>query len=68
MTAPALGIDVGGTKCLGVVIDDGSAVVAEAREPTPSGGDALIDVLASIVGELQVTVGEAARSSARCCR
>jgi len=48
----AAGIDVGGTKCLGVVIDDDGAIVRETRHPTPSGGDALLDVLARIVEEL----------------
>ena len=59
MTGPSLGIDVGGTKCLGVVIDDDGVVLAEAREPTPRGGDALIEVLAGIVGELEAVAGRA---------
>lgn len=48
----AAGIDVGGTKCLGVVVDDDGAIVRDSRHPTPSGGDALLDVLAQIVDEL----------------
>ncbi|MET0143494.1 MAG: ROK family protein [Ilumatobacteraceae bacterium] len=60
MTAPSLGIDVGGTKCLGVVIEgDGVRrdIVAETRAPTPYGGDALIEALVSIVGALEAGLG-----------
>lgn len=46
-----VGIDVGGTKCLGVVVDDRGLVVAERREPTPHARE-LVDVLARMVGEL----------------
>jgi len=44
------GIDLGGTKCLGIVIDDGE-VVAEARVPTPSGTAALV---AELVGMIEL--------------
>lgn len=60
MTPHHLGIDVGGTKCLGVVIDAEGALLAETREPTPRGGDALVGVLAAIIGELESVVGEVA--------
>ena len=49
--AHRIGIDVGGTKCLGVVvadgIDDAEDILAEAREPTPYDDDELIEVLAA---------------------
>jgi glucokinase len=48
---PSIGIDVGGTKCLGVVLD-GDHVVAEVRHPTPRSTMGIIDTLASIVREL----------------
>jgi glucokinase len=32
----AFGIDIGGTKVLGVALDDGGQIVAEARVPTPT--------------------------------
>ncbi|HEU4841303.1 MAG TPA: ROK family protein [Ilumatobacteraceae bacterium] len=54
----AAGIDVGGTKCLGVVINDVGEVVAERRRPTPDGGDALIDTLAGVVDDLSADVGD----------
>jgi glucokinase len=47
----AAGIDVGGTKCLGVVVDDRGSVVREVRKPTPT-ADQLVVTLASIVHEL----------------
>jgi len=46
-----VGIDVGGTKCLGVVLDHTNAVAASVRYPTPSGRD-LVDVLCRMVHEL----------------
>jgi glucokinase len=47
-----VGIDVGGTKCLGVAVDDAGDVVAELRVPTPNDPDQLVDALASIATEL----------------
>jgi glucokinase len=55
-----LGIDVGGTKCLGVVLDDGGGVIAETRHRTPHDTRALLDVLASIVTELSASTGPVA--------
>ena len=48
----AIGIDVGGTKCLGVRVDASGEVQAETRWPTPQGPEPLIDVLVRIVGDL----------------
>lgn len=45
------GIDVGGTKCLGVVWQNGK-IVDEVRRDTPKGADQIIDTLVSIVREL----------------
>ena len=39
------GLDVGGTKCLGVVVDPEGTVVRDARVPTPRGTDALVRAL-----------------------
>ena len=52
----AIGIDVGGTKCLGVVWSD-DRVVFELRVPTPKGPDAIVEALADIVGRLEAEVG-----------
>lgn len=48
----AAGVDVGGTKFLGVVVDDDGTVVADLRRPTPRGGDGIVAQLADIVAEL----------------
>jgi glucokinase len=47
-----LGVDVGGTKCLGVAVDDHGTVVDEVRFPTPYGASALVDTIAEIVERL----------------
>jgi glucokinase len=46
------GIDVGGTKFLGVVIDASGDVVAEVRRPTPVGEDALLQALTEVAEAL----------------
>jgi len=46
------GIDVGGTKCLGVVLDPSGAIVAEHRVPTPKGPEAIIDALVEVARAL----------------
>jgi glucokinase len=49
----AVGIDVGGTKCLGVALAADGSVVREHRVPTPEGPDALVATLAEIAAELE---------------
>jgi glucokinase len=52
-----VGIDVGGTKALGVVLDAAGAVVAEERRPTPRGDHSLgplVDTLVDLARELGV--------------
>ena len=46
-----IGIDVGGTKCLGVAVDDSGKVVQQFRLPTPH-ADGLCDTLIEIVSQL----------------
>ena len=48
----AAGIDVGGTKFLGVVLDDDGTVLVEQRRATPRGGDAVVEALAEFALEL----------------
>ncbi len=54
-----IGIDVGGTKVLGVVIDPArpAEVLHEVRVPTPPGGEGLVDVLAELVAQLRAEAG-----------
>ena len=46
------GVDIGGTKCLGVVIDGAGAVLREERRSTPFGPEALLEVLDQLAGAL----------------
>ncbi|HEY8545303.1 MAG TPA: ROK family protein [Acidimicrobiales bacterium] len=48
------GVDIGGTKILGVTVhpDDPATVLDEHRVPTPSGADAVMDAIAGVVKEL----------------
>ncbi|MGH9073379.1 MAG: ROK family protein, partial [Acidimicrobiales bacterium] len=57
-----LGIDVGGTKVLGVGLDGSGSVVAERRAPTPTpaAGEAMLDILATVAAGLAATVAETA--------
>lgn len=48
----AAGIDVGGTKFLGVVLDEHGQIVAEQRRPTPRGGDNIVRLLAELARDL----------------
>ncbi len=47
-----VGIDVGGTKCFGVSVDEYGTVLQEVRYPTPHASE-LIDLLASMFHELE---------------
>jgi glucokinase len=51
-----VGIDVGGTKALGVALDESGAVVAEARRPTPR-GDGSLEPLVDTLVELAQSLG-----------
>ena len=61
------GIDVGGTKVLGVLVDPGepAVVVDEARVPTPDGQTALLDAMADVVRRLASGLGAAAPGAGR---
>ncbi len=54
--ALTIGVDLGGTKLLGIALD-GERVVAEQRRPTPRGGDAVVASVVELVSALAVTVG-----------
>ena len=49
-----VGVDIGGTKILGVVVDPAApaTVLAEHKVPTPDGADAVLDAIAGVVKEL----------------
>lgn len=54
-----IGLDVGGTKVLGVLLDTEhpGELIAEERVPTPEGGEGLIDRLLGLVRRLEAVVG-----------
>lgn len=55
MNRRTVGLDVGGTKCLGVALDEHGEIVAEERRPTPRGDGSLpelIDTLAELADAL----------------
>ncbi|MDZ7673692.1 MAG: ROK family protein [Acidimicrobiales bacterium] len=55
----SVGIDVGGTKLLGVLVDDDRAteVIRDARRPTPAGPVALVEAIEALVRELEPEPG-----------
>ncbi len=57
MSLPRLGIDIGGTKCLGVVLGEDGMRLAESRRPTPRGAAAIVSSLAAQAEELAGEVG-----------
>jgi glucokinase len=46
------GIDLGGTKCLGVALDQAGAVVAEHRLATPAGTEAIVETIVAVATAL----------------
>jgi glucokinase len=54
LTDLAIGVDIGGTKILGVVVDRAAPAVirAEHRVPTPHGTEAVLDAIAGVVRTL----------------
>lgn len=60
MTAPApaaIGVDVGGTKVLGVVVDEDGKVLAEERQPTPRKDDEIVEAIAAVATTLAESSG-----------
>ena len=47
------GIDIGGTKILGIVLDEDGRILAEERVPTPRGLEPLLDGVSAVFGNLQ---------------
>jgi glucokinase len=49
----AIGIDIGGTKIAGAVVDDEGVILQEERRPTPAGdADAIVDTVVEMIGRL----------------
>lgn len=58
MTDVRIGVDIGGTKIAAAVVADRGKVVGEVlRAPTPRGGEAVLDLVAVLVGRLSTSPG-----------
>lgn len=58
-----IGIDLGGTKIAGIVLEGDDSVIAERRVPTPAGDyEGIVRAVASLVHELESTTGVAGAS------
>ncbi|MFC7495301.1 MULTISPECIES: ROK family protein [unclassified Nocardioides] len=53
-----LGLDIGATKTLGVVLDDDGAIRAEVREPTTPGPDGVVASAGRVVDALRAATGD----------
>ncbi len=54
----AVGLDLGGTKCLGLAVGPSGQVLAEHRVPTPvGGGEPLLDVMATVARDVAAAAG-----------
>ncbi len=51
------GVDIGGTKCLGVCLAVDGTVLVEERLPTPRGAANLTDTVAAVVEALAANAG-----------
>ena len=60
MTGLRIGVDIGGTKCLGVVIDADLRIVAEQRRPTPVRPDAVVDTIVEVIDVLRADLARRA--------
>jgi glucokinase len=52
----SIGLDLGGTKILGLAVDEAGEPQAEVRVPTPRGGDAIVDALLQAAEALRADV------------
>lgn len=57
----SVGVDIGGTKLLGVLIDSRAPtdVLGDVRRPTPGGSGALLDAIETVVRDLEPPAGTA---------
>ncbi len=53
-----LGLDIGATKTLGLVVDDSGGILAEVREPTAPGADGVVRTAARVVEALRAATGD----------
>jgi glucokinase len=53
---PTIGVDIGGTKVLGVAVGPDGSVLADAKLATPRAGEALLDAVAGLVAALAARI------------
>ena len=53
----SIGLDIGGTKTLGVALDETDRIVAEVRRPTEPGPDGVVRTAVAVVAELRAITG-----------
>lgn len=53
-----LGIDVGGTKCLAVMLDERGEVLDRRRRPTPRGADAIVATLVALIESFDLAIDD----------
>jgi glucokinase len=53
-----VGLDIGATKTLGLVVDDAGAILAEVREATEPGAEGVVRTAARVVEALRAATGE----------
>jgi predicted NBD/HSP70 family sugar kinase len=56
--ALSVGLDIGATKTLGLVLDPDGAILAEVREPTEPGADGIVRSAARVFEALRVATGQ----------
>ena len=67
-SALTIGIDIGGTKVLGGVVDSTGKIIDSARRPTPlAGGKELVATIIDLVKEFQAKHEIAGDWNQRCC-
>ena len=54
----SVGLDIGATKTLGLVLDPGGAILAEVREPTEPGAEGIVRSAARVFEALRVATGQ----------
>src|SRR3954471_11637329 len=52
-----IGVDVGGTKVLGLALDERGSTVAEARSPTPVGADPILACVVEVANKVMGSAG-----------
>lgn len=58
VSVTSVGLDIGGTKTLGLAVDGAGRIVAEARRPTEAGPAGVVGTAAAVVADLRVATGD----------